>query len=146
MNVNNESKIYESCVEELKDEDDEEIKFDPNRIAIQASSESGPAEAGIFLSMGEWMELFFMDLKYDGLYCTWLFLRTILVIEKASIPLAEFAISHVIALEEHIGKLAENYKYWNSQNIQKNQNDQTTPPRSFMHKFPNTPQVKLLLK
>ncbi|CAJ0917615.1 651_t:CDS:2 [Entrophospora sp. SA101] len=40
MNVNNESKIYESCVEELKDEDDEEIKFDPNRIAIQASSET----------------------------------------------------------------------------------------------------------
>jgi len=40
-----------------------------------------------------------MDLKYEGLYRSWLFHRTKLVVEKASIPLAEFAISHIIALE-----------------------------------------------
>ncbi|CAG8481469.1 4593_t:CDS:10, partial [Funneliformis caledonium] len=68
-------------------------------INMQLQRKGGPAEAGIFLNMGEWMETFFMDLKYDGLYRSWLFHRTKLVVEKASIPLAEFAISHIIALE-----------------------------------------------
>jgi hypothetical protein len=45
------------------------------------------------------MELFFMDLQYDGLYRYWPFLTTKLAVEKASTPLIEFAISHVIALE-----------------------------------------------
>lgn len=114
-------------------------------INMQLERKGGPAEAGIFLNMGEWMETFFMDLKYDGLYRSWLFHRTKLVVEKASIPLAEFAISHIIALEERIGKLAEDYKYRDGQN-QEDRNDQTTPPTSFIRKFPNTPQVKLLFK
>ncbi|CAG8578506.1 8638_t:CDS:10 [Paraglomus brasilianum] len=102
-------------------------------INMQLQRKGGPAEAGIFLNMGEWMETFFMDLK------------TKLVVEKASIPLAEFAISHIIALEERIGKLAEDYKYRDGQN-QEDRNDQITPPTSFIRKFPNTPQVKLLFK
>ncbi|CAG8541741.1 12367_t:CDS:2 [Gigaspora margarita] len=36
---------------------------------------------------------------------------TKLVVEKALLLLAEFAISHVIALEECVGKLAKDYKY-----------------------------------
>ncbi len=40
-----------------------------------------------------------MDLKYDGLYRSWPFLTTRLVTDKATIPLAEFAISHLVALE-----------------------------------------------
>lgn len=115
-------------------------------INMQLQKKGGPAEAGIFLNMGEWMESFFMDLRYDGLYRSWMFLRIKLVVEKASLPLAEFAISHVIALEERVGKLAEDYKYRDSQNNQKNRNDQTMPPISFIREFPNTPQVKLLLK
>ncbi|CAG8792303.1 3924_t:CDS:2, partial [Dentiscutata erythropus] len=114
-------------------------------INMQLQKKGGPAEAGIFLNMGEWMESFFMDLRYDGLYRSWMFLRTKLVVEKASTPLAESAISHVIALEERVGKLAEEYKYRDSQNNQKNRTDQTMPPTSFIRKFPNTPQVKLLL-
>jgi len=45
------------------------------------------------------MESYIVDLKYDGLYRSWSFLTTKLVIDKSSIPLAEYAIGHVIALE-----------------------------------------------
>ncbi|CAG8594647.1 7131_t:CDS:2, partial [Funneliformis caledonium] len=68
-------------------------------INMQLQRKGGPAEASIFLNMGEWMKTFFMDLKYNRLYHSWLFYRIKLVIEKASIPLAEFAISHIIALK-----------------------------------------------
>ncbi|CAI2186768.1 7531_t:CDS:10 [Funneliformis geosporum] len=115
-------------------------------INLQLQRKGGPAEAGIFLNMGEWMESFFMDLKYDGLYRSWPFITTKLPVEKVSIPLAEFAISHVIALEERIGKLAEDYKYRDNQSNQKIEMVNPTPPTSFMRNFPNTPQVKLLLK
>jgi len=40
-----------------------------------------------------------MDLKYDGIYRSWQFLRTRLVVDKTTIPLYEFAINHIIALE-----------------------------------------------
>ncbi|CAG8575193.1 12661_t:CDS:2 [Cetraspora pellucida] len=83
---------------------------------MQLQRKGGSAKASIFLNMGKWMETFFMDLKYDKLYHSWLFHRTKLVVEKASILLAEFAISHIIALEERIGKLAEDYKYRDGQN------------------------------
>ncbi|CAI2184458.1 8222_t:CDS:2 [Funneliformis geosporum] len=78
---------------------------------MQLQRKGGPAEAGIFLNMA---------------------------VEKTSIPLVEFAISH-----ERIANLAENYKYRDNQ---KNRNGQTTPPTSFMRRFPDTPRVKLLLK
>ncbi|CAG8517639.1 8545_t:CDS:2 [Cetraspora pellucida] len=42
------------------------------------------------------------------------------VIDKASIPLYEYAISHVIVLEEQIGKIAENYKHRDNQKNQEN--------------------------
>jgi len=45
------------------------------------------------------MESYFMDLKYDGLYHSWPFLTTRLVTDRTTIPLMEFAISHLMALE-----------------------------------------------
>jgi hypothetical protein len=45
------------------------------------------------------MEFSFVDLQYDGLYRSWPFLTTKLVIDKTTIPLAEFSISQLIALE-----------------------------------------------
>ncbi|CAG8816834.1 12680_t:CDS:2, partial [Cetraspora pellucida] len=76
-----------------------------------------------------------MDLKYDGLYRSWTFLTTNLVVNKNAIPLAEFAISHFIALEERVEKVAVDFKY---------RNDQFTPPpqMSFLREFPDTPQMK----
>ncbi|CAG8499140.1 12211_t:CDS:10 [Ambispora leptoticha] len=107
-------------------------------INLQLETKGGPGEAGIFLNMGDLMESFFMDLQYDGLYRSWPFLTTRLVIDKTTIPLAESAIGHLVALEERIEKIAENYKYRSSQ---------FTPPAqmSFVRKLPDSPQVKLLL-
>ncbi|CAH1762586.1 7539_t:CDS:2, partial [Entrophospora sp. SA101] len=80
-------------------------------------------------------ESFFTDLKYDGLYRSCSFLRIKLVVDKTAIPLAEFAISHFVALEEHFERIAKNFKY---------RSGQFTPPTqmSFMCKLPDTPQQK----
>ncbi|PKY33169.1 hypothetical protein RhiirB3_532365 [Rhizophagus irregularis] len=115
-------------------------------INIQLKNKGGPGESGIFLNMGEWMESYIMDLKCDGLYRSWSFLTTKLVIDKASIPLAEYAIGHVIALEERIEKIAENYKYRDNQRNQENRSESTAPPVYFMRTSPDTPQVKRLLQ
>src|SRR6185312_4609110 len=45
------------------------------------------------------MESYFMDLKYDGLYHSWPFFTTKLVIDQTTIPLAEASITHMVALE-----------------------------------------------
>ncbi|CAG8628322.1 698_t:CDS:2 [Ambispora leptoticha] len=107
-------------------------------INQQLKSKRGPGEAVMFLNMGDSMESFFMDLKYDGLYRSWSFLTTKLVVDKATIPLAGFAISHFMALEERVEKIAKDFKYRSSQ---------FTPPAqmSFVRKLPDSPQVKMLL-
>ncbi|CAG8585572.1 14661_t:CDS:2 [Acaulospora colombiana] len=107
-------------------------------INQQLETKGGPGEAGIFLNMGDLMESFFMDLQYDGIYRSWPFLTTRLVIDKTTLPLAESAIGHLVALEERIEKIAENFKYRSSQ---------FTPPAqmSFVRKLPDSPQIKMLL-
>ncbi|RUP47589.1 hypothetical protein BC936DRAFT_145560 [Jimgerdemannia flammicorona] len=125
-------------------------------INQQLQTKGGPGEAAMFTNMGALMESFFMDLKYDGLYRSWPFLTTRLVIDKTTIPLAEFAISHLMALEvynsvrlefavtlylltfERVGKIAENYKY---------RSNEFTPPAQmiYMRELPDSPQLKLLL-
>ncbi|CAG8473424.1 2223_t:CDS:10 [Paraglomus brasilianum] len=80
-------------------------------INQQLLTKGGPGEAAIFVNMGTLMESYFMDLKYDGLYRSWPFLTTRLVTDRTTIPLMEFAISHLMALEEQVGKIAMNYKY-----------------------------------
>ncbi|CAI2193875.1 10375_t:CDS:2, partial [Funneliformis geosporum] len=52
-------------------------------INQQLQSKGGPGEAVIFLNMGDLMEPYSMDLKYDGLYRSWPFLTTRLVVDKA---------------------------------------------------------------
>ncbi|GBB97779.1 hypothetical protein RclHR1_30640003 [Rhizophagus clarus] len=110
-------------------------------INLQLRTKRGPGEAGIFLNMGDLMESFFMDLQYDGLYRSWPFLTTRLVTDKTTIPLAESAISHLVVLEERVGKISEDYKY------RKHPSGETTPPTqvSFMRKLPESPQVKKLI-
>ncbi|CAG8517063.1 16143_t:CDS:2, partial [Acaulospora colombiana] len=106
-------------------------------INQQLESKGGPGEASIFLNMGDLMESFFMDLKYDGLYRYWPFFTTKLVIDQTTIPLAEASITHMVALEKH-GQFAENFKY---------RSNQFTPSArmSFVRKLPDSPKVKLLL-
>ncbi|CAG8602653.1 7429_t:CDS:2, partial [Cetraspora pellucida] len=103
-------------------------------INQQLQRKGGPGEAVMFLNIGNSMESFFMDLKCDGLYRSWPFLTTKLVVDKSTIPLAEFAISHLMALEERVEKIAKDFKYRSSQ---------FTPPAqmSYIREFPDTPQV-----
>ncbi|CAG8570243.1 908_t:CDS:10, partial [Cetraspora pellucida] len=102
-------------------------------INQQLEQKGGSGESAIFLNIGSSMDSYFMDLKYDGLYHSWSFLTTNLVIDKNTIPLAEFVISHLVALEERVEKIAVDFKY---------RNDKFTPPlqMSFLREFPNTPQ------
>ncbi|PKC00858.1 hypothetical protein RhiirA5_427595 [Rhizophagus irregularis] len=67
-------------------------------------SKGDPGEVGIFLNIvssdnqvHDLMKTYFMNLRYDGLYSSWAFQTT--MIDKASIPLADFSISHLIALK-----------------------------------------------
>ncbi|KAF0444853.1 hypothetical protein F8M41_003277 [Gigaspora margarita] len=76
-------------------------------INQQLQRKGGPGEAVMFLSIGNSMESFFMDLKCDGLYRSWPFLTTKLVVGRSTIPLAEFAISHLMAFEERVEKIAK---------------------------------------
>ncbi|CAG8485173.1 2405_t:CDS:2, partial [Acaulospora colombiana] len=99
-------------------------------INQQLESKGGPGEAG------DLMESFFMDLKYDGLYRSWPFFTTKLVIDQITIPLAEASIIHMIALEKHVGQIAENFKY---------RSNQFTPSvqMSFVRKLPDSPQKRV---
>jgi len=49
--------------------------------------------------LGDVVESFFMDLRFDGLYRTWPFLCTRLAIDKMSLSLVESTFCHFIALE-----------------------------------------------
>ncbi|CAG8644771.1 9999_t:CDS:2, partial [Paraglomus brasilianum] len=88
---------------------------------------------------GDLVESFFMDLKYDGIYCSWPFLMTKLVVDKCTIPLAELTISHFVALEKRVGKIAEDYKC---------RTDNFTPPQQiiFICDLPDSLQMKILLQ
>ncbi|KAF0395035.1 hypothetical protein F8M41_010314 [Gigaspora margarita] len=52
-------------------------------------------------NLGDVVESFFIDFKF-GLYCSWPFQRTRLVIDRASMPLIESNFCHFVALEVHI--------------------------------------------
>ncbi|CAB4402119.1 unnamed protein product [Rhizophagus irregularis] len=60
------------------------------------------------------------------------FQMTKMVIDKASIPLADFSISHLIALEEHSERIVKDFKY------RKCRTGSTTTPEqiSYMHDEP----------
>lgn len=49
--------------------------------------------------LGDLVESYIMDLKYDGIYRSWAFLTTRLVTDKTTIPLLESNLRHFMALE-----------------------------------------------
>ncbi|CAI2180548.1 6626_t:CDS:2 [Funneliformis geosporum] len=110
-------------------------------INQQLETKGGPGISAVFLNMGDLMESSIVDLQYDGLYRSWPFLTTKLVIDKATIPLAEFAISHLVALEERVENIARDFKCQNYRN-----NKSTQPAKiSFMRNLPDSPQINMLL-
>ncbi|RIA88826.1 hypothetical protein C1645_851987 [Glomus cerebriforme] len=90
---------------------------------------------------GDLMKTYFMNLRYDGLYSSWAFQTTKMVVDKASIPLADFSISHLVALEEHVERITKDFKY------RKCRTGSTTPPEqiSYMRDEPDSPQIKKLI-
>ncbi|GBC07746.1 hypothetical protein RclHR1_07670011 [Rhizophagus clarus] len=64
-----------------------------------------------------------------------------MVVDKASIPLADFSISHLVALEEHVERITKDFKY------RKCRTGSTTPPEqiSYMRDEPDSPQIRKLL-
>ncbi|CAH1763276.1 2625_t:CDS:2 [Entrophospora sp. SA101] len=89
--------------------------------------------------MGDTIESFVMDLEYDGIYRTWPFMKTQIIIDKPSVPLLGSTLTHLIALEEQVKLLAENYKM---------RSKYFTPSRksTYIRKLPISPQLKLLIK
>ncbi|CAJ0754356.1 24472_t:CDS:2, partial [Entrophospora sp. SA101] len=55
-----------------------------------------PVESGF----RERLDSYVIDLRYDGLYRSWEFAKTKLVVEKSSMPSIESSIIHFLALEE----------------------------------------------
>ncbi|PKK76049.1 hypothetical protein RhiirC2_772955 [Rhizophagus irregularis] len=110
-------------------------------INQQLQNKGGLGEAVIFLNMGDLMESYSVDLKYDGLYHFWPFLTTRLVVDKTMIPLAGVAIHHLVSLEEHVERIAKDYKY----RACRSGNTTLIEQMSFMRKFPDSPQVKKLI-
>ncbi|KAG9306036.1 hypothetical protein G9A89_020231 [Geosiphon pyriformis] len=77
-----------------------------------------------------------MDLKYGGLYHSWPFFITRLVVDKTMIPLAGVAIHHLVSLEKYVERIAKDFKYRTCHSG----NTTPTEQKSFMRKFPDSPQ------
>ncbi|CAG8648657.1 8785_t:CDS:2, partial [Ambispora leptoticha] len=102
-------------------------------INQQLQSKGGPGEAVILLNVIQWNLTLWISIIP--------FLTTRLVVDKTMIPLAGVAIHHLVSLEEHVERIAKDFKYRTCRS------DITTPTEqmSFMRKFPDSPQVKKLI-
>ncbi|CAG8652086.1 12043_t:CDS:2, partial [Funneliformis caledonium] len=63
------------------------------------SLKGGPEESAIFLNCGDIVQTYIMDLQYDGIYRSWAYLKSKLVIDELSLPLVESNFAHFVALE-----------------------------------------------
>ncbi|CAG8758034.1 33891_t:CDS:2, partial [Racocetra persica] len=108
-------------------------------INQQLESKGGPCEVALLTNFGDLVSSFIMDLRFDGLYRSWSFRTTRLVIDYTTIPLAEYSLSHFAALEGYVSKIVKDYK---------KRSDQCTSPFQikYMRQLPNSPQIKQLLK
>ncbi|RUP44408.1 hypothetical protein BC936DRAFT_149496 [Jimgerdemannia flammicorona] len=112
---------------------------DYEAINQQLSSRGGPGESVLLNNFGDIVQTYVMDLKHDGMYRSWPFLTSKLVIDQPSMPLIESSFSHFVALERHISALTENFK--------KRPEGTFTPPLQiqYMREIPNSPQIRRLL-
>ncbi|CAI2186703.1 11815_t:CDS:10, partial [Funneliformis geosporum] len=105
-------------------------------INQQLSLKGGPDKSVIFTNMGDVIESFLMELNYDGIYCSWSFCKSKLIIDKASMPLIVSTFCHFVELEKRTNKLAEDFK---SRKVP------FTPPNQikfgFVRDDPNSPQI-----
>ncbi|CAJ0905249.1 7708_t:CDS:2 [Entrophospora sp. SA101] len=64
------------------------------------------------------------DLQFDGIYQSWIYGNTKLVIDRPTMPAIESSIIHFMSLEEQVSRLMEDYKKRSSQ---------FTPPRQIQY-------------
>ncbi|CAJ0837005.1 9871_t:CDS:2 [Entrophospora sp. SA101] len=103
-------------------------------------AKGGPARALSVINMGERLDSYVIDLRYDGLYRSWEFAKTKLVVEKSSMPSIESSIIHFLALEEQVKILAQDFI--------KRPEDFTPPAQisnGYIRNDPESPQLKRLL-
>ncbi|CAG8699840.1 894_t:CDS:2, partial [Scutellospora calospora] len=105
-------------------------------INQQLNIKGGPNKSVMFTNMGDIIESFLMDLSFDGIYSSWPFCKSKLVIDKASMPVIESTFCHFVLLEQ-TNKLAEDFL---------NRRVSFTPPNQIMYGFtrenPDSPQIK----
>ncbi|CAG8800270.1 21929_t:CDS:10, partial [Cetraspora pellucida] len=106
-------------------------------INQQLNLKGGPNKSVVFTNAGDVIESFIMDLSFDGIYSSWPFCKSRLVIDKASMPVIESTFCHFIALEAQTNKLAEDFI---------SRRDPFTPPNQIMYGFtrenPDSPEIR----
>ncbi|CAB4376347.1 unnamed protein product [Rhizophagus irregularis] len=96
-------------------------------------------QTAFFINMGKTVESFIMDLEYEGIYRSWPFLKSDLVIDRQTLPLLTSTFSHFVALEKHVNSLARDYKGRPRSSI-------PVKKDKFIRDLPDSPQLKRLLK
>ncbi|CAG8676227.1 5855_t:CDS:2 [Funneliformis caledonium] len=92
-----------------------------------------------FEILGKTVESFIMDLEYEGIYRSWPFLKSDLVIDRQTLPLLTSTFSHFVALERHVNSLARDYKG-------RPRSSKPVKKDKFIRDLPDSPQLKRLLK
>ncbi|CAI2189256.1 17994_t:CDS:2 [Funneliformis geosporum] len=89
------------CTPLLRKKDSLKVQMEGRKsINQQLETKGGPSEVALLTNFGDLINSFIMDLKFDCLYRSWSFRTTRLVIDHTTIPLAEYSLSHLAALEE----------------------------------------------
>ncbi|CAG8579301.1 17787_t:CDS:10, partial [Cetraspora pellucida] len=106
-------------------------------INQQLVSKGGPCEVALLTNFGDLVSSFIIDLKFDGLYRSWSFRTTRLVIDYTTIPLAEYSLSHFAALEAYVSKFVKDYK---------KRHFSTSPFEiRYMRQLPNFSRIEMIL-
>ncbi|RIA94757.1 hypothetical protein C1645_873219 [Glomus cerebriforme] len=94
-----------------------------------------PDQTIFFINMGNTVESFIMDLKFEGIYRSWPFLKTNLITDRQTLSLLAQTLSHFIVLEERVNNLAGDYKC-------QIRSSKPTKKDNFIRDLPDSPQLK----
>ncbi|GES90837.1 hypothetical protein GLOIN_2v1700036 [Rhizophagus clarus] len=98
--------------------------------------------SGHFIKYGRFHENILHEFEVQWDIFFEMFKITKMMVDKASILLADYAISHLMALEEYVERITKDFKY------RRCRTGSTTPPEqiSYMCDEPNSSQLKKLLR
>jgi len=127
-----------------RDQDFVKVHLKGKKSINQLLENGGPNKSMAFLSMGDTIESFAIDLAYDGVYRSWPCFKNKLTTDKGSFPLIVLTFSHFVMIEQYVSEIVNDYE-------NRSPPGSYTPPEQienvkFIRKMPTTPQLKLLLK